>query len=529
MAVTQISKIQIRRGFQADLGNLAGGEFGWAVDTQRLFIGNGTTGEGAPVGGITEVLTEAIINTNQLITNYTYKGFLGGYEVVTGIDTTQPIIRSLQDKIDDIVNVRDFGVTGLGSVDDTAAIQRAIYELYDRYEVNSQVKTRRRLRFNAGRYLIEGELKIPPYLSIEGEGIENTVLIVKTPARFITSTGDNSSEVVSPTVYPRAVNIRGLTIQSEQEINLIRLDGTTDTVFDDVAFVGPMTQPNDDTTDSRGVWLSSNSEPTNKIIFSRCTFRNLVYGVYVDSVFGTSNIEFNNCKFKELAVGITTQYTTSPEVRVSDIKIYSSLFEDIHTHAIEGAAEVSGIISLANTYKNVGSFYQGDTFADENSNFQPIIKFQADNNYSIADIFFRTKTVSKLYPRVAVNNFYRVVTMSIDEYFALGTARNYAGHRVVLVKNQSFDFDIETDLDSGIINYSMTRGLHKRTGILKFVRMSESTDITYETEYVETENVGVELGVSVDSAESNQLKLFGSTDDAIDSNVILSFDIKNLS
>jgi hypothetical protein len=40
MAIVQISKIQVRSGNIADLPQLAVGEFGWAVDEQRLFIGN---------------------------------------------------------------------------------------------------------------------------------------------------------------------------------------------------------------------------------------------------------------------------------------------------------------------------------------------------------------------------------------------------------------------------------------------------------------------------------------------------------
>jgi hypothetical protein len=51
MAITQISKIQIRRGLSQDLPNLASGELGWSNDTMELWIGNGTASEGAPVPG----------------------------------------------------------------------------------------------------------------------------------------------------------------------------------------------------------------------------------------------------------------------------------------------------------------------------------------------------------------------------------------------------------------------------------------------------------------------------------------------
>jgi len=57
MAVTQKSKIQIRRGRRENLPQLSGGELGWAVDTQQLFIGNGTFEEGAASEGNTEIIT----------------------------------------------------------------------------------------------------------------------------------------------------------------------------------------------------------------------------------------------------------------------------------------------------------------------------------------------------------------------------------------------------------------------------------------------------------------------------------------
>jgi hypothetical protein len=61
MAVTQISKIQIRRGLQENLPQLASAELGWSIDEQRLFIGNGTLAEGAPTVGMTEILTTQTI------------------------------------------------------------------------------------------------------------------------------------------------------------------------------------------------------------------------------------------------------------------------------------------------------------------------------------------------------------------------------------------------------------------------------------------------------------------------------------
>ena len=64
MAVIQISKIQVRRGLQENLPQLASGELGWSIDERRLYIGNGTLVEGAPEVGVTEILTEYSADNN---------------------------------------------------------------------------------------------------------------------------------------------------------------------------------------------------------------------------------------------------------------------------------------------------------------------------------------------------------------------------------------------------------------------------------------------------------------------------------
>jgi hypothetical protein len=62
--VNQISKIKVRAGLLENLPLLDKGELGWAVDTQQLFIGNGTITDGAPVAGNTEILSAASLNSN---------------------------------------------------------------------------------------------------------------------------------------------------------------------------------------------------------------------------------------------------------------------------------------------------------------------------------------------------------------------------------------------------------------------------------------------------------------------------------
>lgn len=88
MAIVQISQITNRLGLQEDLPQLAGGEFGWSTDTRRLFIGNGTPGQpplgqGAPVIGNTEILTE-FSNISALISNTSSQLSQGSFTRLNG-------------------------------------------------------------------------------------------------------------------------------------------------------------------------------------------------------------------------------------------------------------------------------------------------------------------------------------------------------------------------------------------------------------------------------------------------------------
>ena len=172
MAILQISRITHRKGLQENLPQLSGAEIGWTVDKQRLFIGNGTLADGAPTVGNTEILTEHS-DIFAAINNYTYKGSEGGYVVTTGVSAGNDITRTLQHKLDDFASVRDFGAVGDGTTDDTAAINRALYELFCR---ETTTTVRRSLFFPAGTYLTSSTILIPPYAKLYGEGAESSII-----------------------------------------------------------------------------------------------------------------------------------------------------------------------------------------------------------------------------------------------------------------------------------------------------------------------------------------------------------------
>ena len=176
MAVVQISRIQVRRG-QKNAGSgipqLASGELGWAVDARELFIGNGAVSEGAPAVGNTKVLTQ-YDNIFDLADTYTYREDDAWMD--TGGPGGTPVTRSLQERLDDSVNGKAFGLTGETTQIATAKLQTAIDQLYLSDAIKGSIGSRVKLYLTAGEYIIDDTIYIPPYTTIIGDGSDKTVI-----------------------------------------------------------------------------------------------------------------------------------------------------------------------------------------------------------------------------------------------------------------------------------------------------------------------------------------------------------------
>jgi hypothetical protein len=519
MAVTQISTIQVRYGLQADIGRLAAGEFAWAIDTQRLFIGNGDINEGAPYGGMTEITTSGA-NADLLTGNYTYAGILGGYVAKTGPSTDIPVTRQLQDKIDDFINVRDFGAAGTGNVDDTAAIQRALNEVYNRLGNSVAPRTRRVIRFNGGIYRITGDLKLPPHTTLEGDGKDNvTLLFVDSKAKLTTSVGGDPANLNTSVEYPTGVHIKGLTFKTNTNTDIFGIDSANNVVFEDVGFVGPLTAPTSNGLQGSGVTIKSSVHPTLNVNFTRCVFSGMTYAVYLDATENINNISFNNCEFKDLYSGVYTVNNGSGQLR--DITITGSVFKNIATNAIYGDADVTGIVSTGNKYVNCGSNQEGDQ--TPTGSWHPIIVFQADNNYSVADIFARTIANSTTYPRIQASG-HRIVSISIDDALRLGSSYTAPGRTVMLTNGTSGSINLP-NFSHGVLTYSLDRNNHVRTGTIKVTGQQQpNATLTYDNDYVESQDIGVDLTLT---KNNNQVQ-FNWVVSGAGTDVILNFDTKTL-
>ena len=214
MAVVQISKIQIRRGKAKDgtgLPQLASGEMAWAVDTQELYIGNGSVAEGSPAVGNTKIITQNDLTAqgNLLgLVQYAYKAT--DSTIVTGPNVNSQITRPIQARFDDQVTTADFGALGNGVVDDTVALQRAINQLFlnattkssatnlDGTPTTSAAKTRVTLTIPPGIYLTSSPLYVPSYASLVGAGPDKT-FIYYNPVITIQGSTVNNSAVLTTT------------------------------------------------------------------------------------------------------------------------------------------------------------------------------------------------------------------------------------------------------------------------------------------------------------------------------------------
>jgi Pectate lyase superfamily protein len=523
MPIFQISQITNRTGLQIDLPQLAGGELGWSTDTRQLWIGNGTLEQGAPVVGNTEILTE-FSDILSLNTTYTYKGLAAGYPVQTGPTASTPITLSLQSWMDQWASVKDFGATGDGVTDDTAAINRALYQLYCR-EINPQI--RRSLYFPAGVYKISGTIYIPPFATLYGEGIENSVIQASTATNnlpYVFRTCDSLQQYGSNIGNNNAIPPRDITISNMGfgtlgiQSNLFLLEDVSDVTFNSVSLYGPYVKSQlvnnyDDTSCVR--FASNSGLVTNNITFNACTFSNMVYGVNTaSSNTGTDqavkSVSVTQSNLQTLYQGIVIG--TQPLVAggPTGFSITENVFDAIYDEGIFiGAAKLNA------TGYNI--FYDvGDHFAGINSPYAPCITIQANNNVSIGDMFARDDAHSTNY--VPGYSWPRIITTGTSSFaftnssqIALGSYVRTTGSTATLTNNVSSPTNIVSQNDGlplsqniGItpaftVDYLITRGAAIRKGTLTVVAPIDNvSNPVMEDSFTENGSTGIVLSVSLD-------------------------------
>jgi len=469
MAIVQISRIQHRRGVADNLPQLAVGEIGLAVDTRRIYIGNG--GTDAPQIENIELLTA---NSDLLDSadTYTYKGAAAGYNATTGTTANDPVTRTMQQKYDDFASVKDFGATGDGVTDDTAAINRALFQLFSR-ATNTEI--RRSLYFPAGTYIVSDILKIPPYAKLWGEGFDSSIIKCTTAGGdAVAMTSDalqqtDGSVGASGAALPGNVVIDGITFWAATTgIEAFVVNQAKHMTFLNCRFRGNESSVPTSTGRASVKIESSTTRESEHVQFLGCIFNNSPFGVVADN--DMSSITFTGCQFDTLFKGLKIgegRTGVAPSVDgPRGVKVTNSLFDDIYNRAIH-VYYGPGFTSANNTFKDCANNNLGSGNASTH-----VIEYAGVGMHSIGDDFERPDA-DQTTTTLRVKGFGVSVQ---DNETQFGTYIRQYGQTATLtdnVSNQStgITFSDNSGLESSIeIDFNITRGTTIRQGTLRITQ-----------------------------------------------------------
>lgn len=509
MAIVTISRIQHRRGLYENLPQLSAAEFGWAIDKRRLFIGNGPVSEDAPEVGNTEILTEFsdVLSTAQ---TYTFKNSNGGFAPSTGPSGTSPIVRTLQNKLDDFVSVMDFGAKGDGATDDTAAINRALYQLYCT-QIFSGMK--RALYFPAGHYIISETINVPPNATILGEGPYSTIIEHQGDLNdypYIVQTADSKQQtggnIGIGADLPSDIMIANMGLICG--LNGIYISHCKRITLNRIRFTGPESMPNttgssvslDIPAPSIGIYITGSSvHPSEDINLLDCYVQKFNYGILqsnLDQFF--RNVIIQSVTFQELYGGILINGgSTTSEIPAKNLTITSSVFDIIYTRAVD-LGLVHNFASSFNYYREVGTQNAG-----AGSPQTSVIRFGALTNHSasLGDLFDRPDADDLVHPRVetlSANTSY----FEYGDHLGLGYLSINNGQSTTLTDNtaggtvDSFKQDRYPHLQ---IIYRLTRNGDLRSGIVNIA--TDGTTVSIDDDSTETADVGVVFSATADGTD----------------------------
>ncbi len=476
MAVVQISRIQLRRGKKnagTGLPQLASGELAWCIDTQELFIGNGSVGEGAPAVGNTKLLTE----TDNLLDLGTYSYKPDDSLIQTGVDVNFPVERSLQARLEDYVSSADYGIVS-GSTDQYEKIQRIIDNLF-LDKVSAGISSRVTLTFQPGEYTFSSTVYLPSYVRIEGAGKNRTTFNFTGtgPAfAFINDTSTKTSRKTSVGIeyntQAKFCYLKGFTINTTAVDAVgFSMYCVRDSVFNDIEINGAYGTVSGSYTSSgikmfafSGSYANPGGVTCQRNIFSNVYVNGFIYNVYAKQ--DIYNNRFSNCEFTDSRYGIrfgegADGSSTGEEFGPRNNLIENSYFENIEQEAIYVGLGY-GNKSTANTFVNIGN--DGGDFSE---GVYSHIKFLTDGNTSYQDKFDRAKhTVSEFTYDLSANNY---GSAYVKEVSGKGHFEDLSTRNATLIYTTSFSnivripyiescgFEIDYVLESTVYN-QMRRG-----------------------------------------------------------------------
>jgi len=551
VAIVQISRITARKGLQEDLPQpLAGAELGWAVDDRRLFIGNGTLEEGAPIVGNTEVLTE-FSDILSFAGQYTYKGEAAGYTAQTGATPSSPISQSIQSRLDSYAVATDFGILGDGATDDTAAINRALYQLFC---VQTNTAIRRSLFFPAGTYIVTDTIKIPPYARIYGEGANSSIIrflvqnwaantayaestlvyyvptstyyrsIAPVPATgvvisnalywaaeslpsYVVQTADSLQQTgvniaTNGAISPQNIEMSSMAIVTDQIHDGLLIENAQQCSFSNMNFTGPLTEV-DLTTSVDGTvavdWSSTVSLPCKQVNFDNCKFSGFTYSINTEQQI--QGCVVSNSQFDTLYQGAILGGTTPSNGGPTGVKFIGNLFDNIYEEGIL----INGVSLNAtgyNVFYDVGNHFNGTALPAS-----AVITIDAINNISVGDMFQRTTTFSGTYPRIKIfNAATQTVPASIGVDSAaqiqMGSFVRETGTQATLSAGATSTtlFTVSSaQIKAFQMEYTITRETSVRTGTITVVNDADDSagdGLSYTDDFVQNSDTDITLSVT---------------------------------
>ena len=566
MAIIQISRITARKGVQEDLPQpLAGAELGWAVDDRRLFIGNGALEEGAPVVGNTEILTE-FSDILSFAGQYTYKGEAAGYTAQTGATPSSPISQSIQSRLDSYAVITDFGAVGDGVTDDTAAINRALYQLFC---VQNNTAIRRSLFFPAGNYIVTDTIKIPPYAKLYGEGAASSIInfsvqnwaantayaeatlvyyvatntyyrsIAPVPATgivisnalywtaeslpsYVVQTADSLQQTgvniaTNGATPPKNIEVSSMAIVTDQMNDTLLIENAQQCSFNNIDFVGPLTTT-DLTTSVDGTvavdWSSTASLPCKQVNFDNCKFSGFTYSMNTEQQINGSVI--SNSYFDTLYQGAILGGASPSNGGPTGVKFIGNVFDNIYEEGIY----INGVSLNASGY-NI--FYDvGNHFSGTSSPASAVITIDAINNISVGDMFQRTTTYSGTYPRIKIfNSATQTVPASIGVDSAaqiqMGSFVRETGVQATLSAGATSStlFTVSSaQIKAFKMDYTITLETSVRTGTMTVVNDADDSagdGLSYTDDYVQNSDTDITLTVTDVGSTMSMLYTSSST------------------
>jgi hypothetical protein len=418
MAVVEIAKIQVRRGQENQTGvpRLAGGEFAWAADTEKLYIGLKVEDGGSRDDNVRILTENDLQNFFRYGANTTAYIYKEGTNITAPDGITEEVERSLQDKLDDIINVADFGAVGDGVNDDSAAIQRAIDRIFLGTLVDdgagnfrSVPTSSKILYFPAGTFRIQETLFIPRFTTLIGQGIDVTIINLASTDKHAFQTCDAASVggtegyitfddtmTVNSIGRPKNIRIEGMTIKFDSQStevalgkSLLSLDCAPNSIIRDVKFVGNHVKNDEATKNYSGIDIRGFFEvSTQDIVIDRCEFVQLYNGVM--SNYDIQRILIENSSFIDLRKGVAFNDAKDPAATQGPTAalIKWNRFDRIEEEAVYfGASEFLTFNSTQNNrYVEVGN---GNTAYAAGT---PVLSFVSCGNSSTNDFFERYYT-----------------------------------------------------------------------------------------------------------------------------------------